>query len=106
MKTFDTTKLFAAKSSVTRAIKAAGQNPEHYNIVEQDGKFRGEPKSAPKKVKAETKPRNGNCATVWAIADKMVGERRKDVVAACVAAGVPEGTAKTQYQHWFVSKKG
>ena len=40
---------------------------------------------------------------VWAIADEMIGQPRKDVIAACVAAGVNKSTANTQYYHW--SKK-
>lgn len=38
---------------------------------------------------------------VWDIADKMPGAKRKEVVEACVAAGIAYGTARTQYQHWF-----
>lgn len=38
---------------------------------------------------------------VWDIADKMPGAKRKDVIAACVQAGIAYGTARTQYQHWF-----
>lgn len=114
MKTFDTTKTFAAKSSVVRAIKAAGGNPDAYTIdFDGNGKYTAVLKADPKKVTphqhqhaTDKKPRNGNCTKVWEIADALVGAKRKDVVAACVLAGIPEGTAKTQYQHWFVSKKG
>lgn len=38
---------------------------------------------------------------VWDIADKMPGAKRKEVIEACVAAGIAYGTARTQYQHWF-----
>jgi hypothetical protein len=45
------------------------------------------------------------CFVVWDTADKMVGARRKDVIAACVEKGVAFYTARTQYQLWFNSKK-
>ena len=38
---------------------------------------------------------------VWDIADKMPGAKRKEVIEACVAAGIAYGTARTQYQHWY-----
>lgn len=38
---------------------------------------------------------------VWEIADTMPKASRKEVMAACVAAGVAYGTARTQYQAWF-----
>lgn len=101
---FDTTKLYAAKSSVTRALKALLIDPAEMEIKEKDGKFYAVPKKV-SKAKGEGKPRNGNCLTVWETADSMAGARRKDVVAACVAKGIPEGTAKTQYQQWFASRK-
>lgn len=100
-----TVKTYAAKSSVTRAMKAQGVAPEKYTIEKNEEGFYAKMIDVTKKEGA-SKPRNGNCSAVWEIADKMEGARRKEVVAACVAKGIPEGTAKTQYQHWFVSKKG
>lgn len=101
----NTTKTYAAKSSVIRALKAAKLNPEDYIIdFDGNGKYTAA-KKVPQKVSTDTKPRNGNCAKVWEIADSMGGAKRKDVVAACVEAGIALGTAKTQFQHWFVSKK-
>lgn len=97
------TKTYAAKSSVTRAMKAQGVTPEQYTIEKNAEGFYAKMVAAKKEGSA--KPRNGNCAKVWEIADSMAGARRKDVVSACVEAGVALGTAKTQYQHWFVSKK-
>lgn len=38
---------------------------------------------------------------VWDVADSMPGAKRKEVIEACVAAGIAYGTARTQYQHWF-----
>ena len=45
------------------------------------------------------------CDRVWAIADEMKGSRRKNVIAACVAAGIAYYTARTQYQQWKQTKK-
>lgn len=42
---------------------------------------------------------------VWAIADSMPGASRKDVIAACEAAGIGAGTSRTQYQAWFTAMK-
>lgn len=46
---------------------------------------------------------------VWDIAEKMKAKnsdaRRKDVIAACVEAGVALNTARTQYQLWFTATK-
>lgn len=42
---------------------------------------------------------------VWVIADSMPGASRKEVQAACVKAGIASGTARTQYQHWFKTRK-
>lgn len=41
------------------------------------------------------------CKQVWHIADAMIGSSRKDVVKACVDAGINAFTARTQYQQWF-----
>ncbi|AGC35749.1 hypothetical protein ACP46_gp64 [Rhizobium phage RHEph06] len=43
--------------------------------------------------------------TVWRIADEMVGQDRKAVIAACVAAGVNPSTASTQYYKWNKERK-
>ena len=40
------------------------------------------------------------CRRVWEIADSMPGARRKDVLQACVAAGINPYTAETQYFLW------
>jgi hypothetical protein len=102
------TKTYAAKSSVTRAMKQQGVAPEAYTIEQNaEGQFYAKMKAAPKKeASGEKKPRNGNCKAVWEMAESMADARRKDVIAACVAAGINEGTAKTQYQQWYASKRG
>lgn len=41
---------------------------------------------------------------VWEIADKMWGESRKDIIAACVEAGIAYNTARTQYQAFYSIK--
>lgn len=40
---------------------------------------------------------------VWDTCDKMKGAKRKDVVDACLKAGVAFYTARTQYQNWRVA---
>lgn len=46
---------------------------------------------------------------VWAIADELHAEnpdvRRKDIMAACEAAGIAFFTARTQIQKWMKAKK-
>lgn len=114
------TKTYAAKSSVTRAMKQQGIDASEYTVeTDKEGKFfakmivkeefhavtEAEHKEHRGEKESSKKPRNGNCVAVWEVAEEMIGARRKDVVAACVAKGIPEGTAKTQYQHWFSSRK-
>ncbi len=71
------------------------------------------PKSAPKKEKGtgpsiqrvnESNVTNP-CKLVWEIAIRMEGQPRKDVIAACVEAGVAYYTARTQYQSWYSARK-
>lgn len=104
------TKTYAAKSSVTRALKAAGLKIEDYSIVAVEDGFQGQlTAKAPakkEKVGGEKQPRNGACKKVWDMADSMAGAKRSEVVSACVEAGINLGTAKTQYQAWFASKRG
>lgn len=65
---------------------------------------------APKKVKKETKslPRESVISNpvkmVWEIADRMWGERRKDIIAECVRLGIAYNTARTQYQAFYKVK--
>lgn len=54
-----------------------------------------------KKTKVK-KVKNGACAKVHEIASKMGRSAdRKDVLAACIKAGINKGTAATQYQKWL-----
>ena len=65
---------------------------------------------APKKVKKETKslPResviDNPVKMVWDIADRMWGQRRKDIIEECVKQGIAYNTARTQYQAFYKVK--
>lgn len=65
---------------------------------------------APKKVKkvTESLPRESVISNpvkmVWEIADRMWGERRKDIIAECVRLGIAYNTARTQYQAFYKVK--
>jgi hypothetical protein len=98
-----TLKTYSSKSNLLRALKAAGIDPETMNLHHRPEGWRASSKHT-KPADKEPK-RNGNCSRVWDITEAMPGARRKDVVAACVEAGIPLGTAKTQYQQWYSSKK-
>lgn len=54
---------------------------------------------------AEVSTAEGPTKRVWAVAEAMPGAKRKDVIEACRVAGIAYGTARTQYQKWFVAKK-
>lgn len=41
---------------------------------------------------------------VWEIADRMWGQRRKDIIAECVRMGIAYNTARTQYQAFYKVK--
>ena len=65
---------------------------------------------APKKVKKSTEslPResavDNPVKMVWEIADRMWGQRRKDIIAECVRLGIAYNTARTQYQAFYKVK--
>lgn len=65
---------------------------------------------APKKIKKETKslPKESVISNpvkmVWDIADRMWGQRRKDIIAECVRLGIAYNTARTQYQAFYKVK--
>lgn len=50
--------------------------------------------------KSSSKSPRGPVAQVWSICQKMTGDPRKDIVAACLKAGVNVHTAKTQIQRF------
>jgi hypothetical protein len=41
---------------------------------------------------------------VWEIADRMWGQRRKDIIEECVRLGIAYNTARTQYQAFYKVK--
>lgn len=57
------------------------------------------------KVKPKSSLRDNPCKAVWEIADNMKGEKRKDIIAACVSAGIAYNTARTQYQRYYTASK-
>lgn len=58
------------------------------------------------KAKKESTASNP-CKMVWEIAEKMQGSKRKDIIQACVDAGIAYNTARTQYQRYYSTvKKG
>ena len=65
---------------------------------------------APKKIKKATKslPRESVISNpvkmVWEIADRMWGQRRKDIIEECVKQGIAYNTARTQYQAFYKVK--
>jgi hypothetical protein len=126
----NTEKVYTTKSSAQRALNkmedkenfiVIGDDEYGWQIVENDETPEVDSEEyseadnptvdgflpAPKKAKAKepSEKRNGNCKKVWDMADSMPGAKRIEVVRACVAAGIPEGTTRTQYQHWFKAQK-
>lgn len=49
---------------------------------------------------------SGPCRVVWDLAEVMAGARRKDIIQACVDAGIAYYTARTQYQKYTEALKG
>lgn len=108
-------RMYANQGSATRAAKKAyGETYlEKVKMFEKKGEFgfkelTEKQKEALKNKKSSKKPgrakkTDGVCAKVFAMADKMKGARRKDVIEACVKDGINEATAKTQYQKWFTT---
>jgi hypothetical protein len=81
-------------------VKAADVNVEVIDLAAKPAKVTTAPAEILRKSEIESP-----CFTVWDTADKMVGARRKDVLAACLAKGIAFYTARTQYQLWLTSKK-
>ncbi len=82
--------------------------------ADSKGKGAGKPEAPAKgkdkaptadKPKGDQPKKNGPVARVWAMCESMPGASRKEVVEACVAAGINVHTAKTQYQRWFSAQK-
>jgi len=87
-------------NTLVHGIKPAG---EHFHTVieAEHAAHRGEVSN----ISTTARP----CKKVWIIADEMLAAnplvRRKDVIAACVEAGVAFYTARTQYQQWLGVRK-
>lgn len=91
-------------------IQTHNESPAPVDALEDD---------AEKGAAAESKtPRKGSgyirgrsaaetpVALAWSVYSEMPeGTRRKDMIAAAIAAGVTFGTARTQYQKWFEKNK-
>lgn len=100
------------KKSLANSRKAAkaerGANPtgdrEESDMASKTKKTEG------KKGNGAVKKRDGSCAKVHEIAEKMYKAdkdvSRADIIAACVKAGVNKSTATTQYQKWKVTTLG
>jgi hypothetical protein len=92
-------RLIAAAIAKNPEMVASKKQEEFHNVTEAEhAEHRGEI------VRESTVERP--CKLVWHIADEMVGARRKDVLAVCVARGVAFYTARTQYQLWLSIKNG
>lgn len=83
------------KASSKRAKKGAAKTTTKEETVSTKGKG---------KKAATSRSPNGPVAKARAIFAKMGKARRKDVIAACVKAGIKENTAKTYYQKFRSSK--
>lgn len=121
MTNVQTVKTYTKKSNAVRAIKAVsklasfdfdkiieniqgGFIVDFNKVTEYEIKARAnaivlttQAKSKTAKIFAKVKP----CKQVWFMADAMLGSTRKDVIKACVDAGINCFTARTQYQLWF-----
>ena len=61
---------------------------------------RGKKKTTTKGRSAAPTKATGPVARVWQLASSMPKAKRKEVIDACVNAGVNIHTARTQYQRW------
>lgn len=120
-------KTYSNKSNAKRAIKAlsesAALNVDNFVVplngafvvdLEKVSKYEADARASVLAQQNERKAKNKAiaiekataktikpCKQVWHIADAMIGSSRKDVVKACVDAGINAFTARTQYQQWF-----
>lgn len=104
-------KTYKVKSSAVRAAKKElGKDAVElvdYNLVPNAGQWSWEKIEAKKTTHT---PKNKStidnpCSVVWNIAEEMKGAKRKEVIHACVLAGVAFYTARTQYQQWRTASK-
>lgn len=91
----------AAPAEAPSTPPATADTTEEAPVAEEK-KSKKAPKAKKEKKAKSGKPRkDGAVAKVWEIANDMPKAARKDVIAACVKAGINENTAKTQYQRWL-----
>ena len=102
-----------ASREAARAAKAEqelGGKIEKFELGNFEVEATPAPK-APKKTAAHVNASTVERPTklVWHIADEMKAKnpnvRRKDVIAECIARGIANFTARTQYQQWFQVQK-
>ena len=112
------TKTYSTKSNALRAAKQAGFTPDQVQLFD-DGHSIGRkywfeeiavaPVAAHRGEVVNKSTTERPCKRVWIIADDMLAAnpevKRKDVIAACIAAGVAFYTARTQYQQWLGVRK-
>jgi hypothetical protein len=93
---------FANKGLATAAAKRKGMTA--FDVRPKGDKFELVDLNGPlyNADKRERSTVEGAVAIVWDIAADMLkqGAARKDILAACVNAGVALNTARTQYQHY------
>ena len=99
------------ETETTTNNEGVGEDAAEPDLEAEWEKMAAEKAAANPPAKSGKKPRlnksniESPCLFVWNMADSMPGAARKDVVAACVEAGVALYTAKTQYQQWYTAKK-
>lgn len=104
-------KVYKTKASAKRAGKAAlAKAPKGSELVTSEAKggfsfMINEPSKKDDGI-LRVSAMSGACSLVWDIAEKMEGEKRKDIIAACVEAGIAYYTARTQYQKYSEAKRG
>lgn len=88
---------YTEDSEAALAEEAGQLGGDQVLAEEYDGPEVAEAEAAPKLNKSTA---DRPCTLVWNIADAMPGAKRKEVIEACVKAGVAYYTARTQYQQW------
>jgi len=95
---------------MTMAAKVAAEKEKTMSTKKPASKKKRKSKKTPAKKSA--KRTSGAVQKVWDICEKNKADiksgkkTRKDVIEACVKAGINKGTASTQYQAWKVNTLG
>lgn len=94
------TKVTSDSTGITVDMELAGAETGRFSTKNENKS------NTPKKIERVHKSDiESPCKLVWDMADEMKGQRRKDIIAACVEKGVAYNTARTQYQLWFTATK-